>query len=153
MLNCVRLFGTPWTLAHQVPSVHGNSQERILEWVAPSFSKRFSQSSDQIQVSCMSPAFQADSLPLSHWGSLCIVVFMFFFFLWDIFETGYFLLFQGMIVGGSFSVPKFMMIPFIHRPRRAVLFSFVTIRYLRAYMTEVMVLQTQSFNLSSTKHC
>ena len=31
-----------------------------------------------------------------------------FFFLTDIFETGYFLLFQGMIVRGSFSVPKFM---------------------------------------------
>ena len=86
MLNCVRLFGTPWTVAHQAPSVHGNSQKRILEWVATSFSKRFSQSSDQIQVFCMSPAFQADSLPLSHGGSLWIVVYMrFFFFFWEIF--------------------------------------------------------------------
>ena len=29
---------TPWTVAHQVPSVHGISQMRILEWVAISFS-------------------------------------------------------------------------------------------------------------------
>ena len=35
----VRLFATPWTVAHQAPlSVHGILQARILEWVAISFS-------------------------------------------------------------------------------------------------------------------
>ena len=34
VFNCSRLFGTPWTVAHQAPSVHGIFQARILEWVA-----------------------------------------------------------------------------------------------------------------------
>ena len=39
-------FETPWTEASQVPSVHGISQARILEWVAISFSKGSSQPRD-----------------------------------------------------------------------------------------------------------
>ena len=46
-------------------SVHGISQVRILEWVAMSFSRESSQPRDQTE----SPAWQADSLPLSHQGS------------------------------------------------------------------------------------
>ena len=43
MLCPVRLFVTPWTVAHQAPLVHGISQARILEWVAISFSRGSSQ--------------------------------------------------------------------------------------------------------------
>ena len=33
---CLTL-ATPWTVAHQAPSVHGISQARMLEWVAISW--------------------------------------------------------------------------------------------------------------------
>ena len=33
-LSCVRLFATPWTVAHQAPWSMGILQARILEWVA-----------------------------------------------------------------------------------------------------------------------
>ena len=46
--------------------VHGILQARILEWLAVSFSSRFSQPRDWTQVS---PALQADSYLLSHKGS------------------------------------------------------------------------------------
>ena len=62
---------TPWTVAH-LPgsSVHGIFQAQILEWVAIFSSRGFSPSRDQTPVSHTSPALQADSLPLSHQGSL-----------------------------------------------------------------------------------
>ena len=47
-LSCVRLFVTPWAIAHQAPLVgyrgnfHRNFQARILEWVAISYSRRCS---------------------------------------------------------------------------------------------------------------
>ena len=41
-------------------SVHGISQARMLEWVAPSFSREFSLTQD---LNPRSPALQADSLP------------------------------------------------------------------------------------------
>ena len=37
----VRLFATPWTVAHQAPSIHGIFYARVLEWVAISFSRGF----------------------------------------------------------------------------------------------------------------
>ena len=40
LVSCVRLFATPWTVAHQTPSIRGIFQARILERVATSFSKR-----------------------------------------------------------------------------------------------------------------
>ena len=46
-------------------SVHGISQARILEWAAVSFSRG---SSWPKPIKPASPALQADSLPLSHWG-------------------------------------------------------------------------------------
>ena len=52
VLSCcrVRLFVTPWTVAHQAPLSMGILQARILEWVAkPSF-KGSSQPWDQTQV-------------------------------------------------------------------------------------------------------
>ena len=48
LLHCVWLFGTPWTVACQVPV----SQARILEWVAFPFSRGSSWLRDQTQVSC-----------------------------------------------------------------------------------------------------
>ena len=47
-------------------SVHGISQARMLEWVAISFSGGSSQPRDQTHVSCESPVWHEDSLPLSH---------------------------------------------------------------------------------------
>ena len=52
-LSHVRLFATPWTVAHSGSSVHGILQARILEWVAISFSRGSSQLRDQTWVSCI----------------------------------------------------------------------------------------------------
>ena len=41
---------TTWTVVHQAPSVHGISQARILEWVAISFSRGYSQPREQLSV-------------------------------------------------------------------------------------------------------
>ena len=57
-LRRVRLFATPWIVAN------GIFQERVLEWVAISFSRGSSWPRDQTQVS-----LQAEALPLSHQGS------------------------------------------------------------------------------------
>ena len=49
LVSHVRLFATPWTVAHQAPLSMGIFQARILEWVAmPSSQRR-----DHIQVSCI----------------------------------------------------------------------------------------------------
>ena len=57
MLNhfdCVQLFVTLWTIAHQVPLSMGILQARILEWVAmPSF-RGSSQPRDQTHISYVS---------------------------------------------------------------------------------------------------
>ena len=53
-------------------SVHGISQARVLEWIAISFYKVSSQPKDRShgpKIHLMSPALQADSLPLSCQGS------------------------------------------------------------------------------------
>ena len=39
LLSCVRLFGTPWTVARQAPLSMGILQAGILEWVAIPFSR------------------------------------------------------------------------------------------------------------------
>ena len=54
MLNLVQLFATPWTISPPASSVHGIFQARILEWVAISYSRGFSQLGDQTHVSCLS---------------------------------------------------------------------------------------------------
>ena len=61
-------FVTPWTVAHQAPLSMGISQSRIPQWVVIFFSRGFSQPRDKP----MSPAWQADSLPLNHPGSLIL---------------------------------------------------------------------------------
>ena len=50
-LSRVRLFASPWTVAHRAPLEHGIFQARILEWVAISFSRGSFQPRDQTQVS------------------------------------------------------------------------------------------------------
>ena len=50
-LSRVRLFVTPWTVAHQTPLSLGILQARILEWVAMPSSRGSSQSRYQTQVS------------------------------------------------------------------------------------------------------
>ena len=84
-LSHVRLFATPWTVARQAPlfmgfsrqeywrapgsSVHGISQERILEWVAISSSQRFFQPRNQICISCVScTASEFFTTELLNWG-------------------------------------------------------------------------------------
>ena len=45
-LGRVRLFATPWTVAHQAPLSVGILQTRILEWVAKTSSRVSSQPRD-----------------------------------------------------------------------------------------------------------
>ena len=42
MLSCVRLFATPWTVAHWPPLSMEFFQARMLDWVAISYSKESS---------------------------------------------------------------------------------------------------------------
>ena len=49
---CDPIDGRPWG-----SSVHGIFQARILEWVAISFARRYSQSRNQTQVSCIARKF------------------------------------------------------------------------------------------------
>ena len=57
-LSCIRLFATPWTVAHQAP-LHGILQARILEWVAISFFRDL----PKPKTEPGSPVSQANSLP------------------------------------------------------------------------------------------
>ena len=54
LLSCVQLFGTPMDCNPTGSSVHVIFQERILEWMAISFSRGSSQPRDQTCVSCVS---------------------------------------------------------------------------------------------------
>ena len=51
LLSRVWLFVTPWTVAHQVPLVHGIFQARLLEWVAISYSRASARPRDRTRVS------------------------------------------------------------------------------------------------------
>ena len=64
-------FATPWTIAHQAPLSMGfPGKERILEWVAISFSGDLPDPGIEPES-----ALQAGSLPLSHWGRpLCWIL-------------------------------------------------------------------------------
>ena len=57
VLSCfshVRLFVTPWTVAHRAPLSMGIFQARILEWVAAPFSRGSSRPRDQTHISYIS---------------------------------------------------------------------------------------------------
>ena len=51
LVNCVRLFETPWIVAHQMPLSMGFPRQRILEWVAMLSFRGSSKPRDQTQVS------------------------------------------------------------------------------------------------------
>ena len=61
-LSHVRLFVTPWTVAHQAPLSMGILQARILEWVAMPSSRASSQPRDQTQVSRIAGRFLTSEL-------------------------------------------------------------------------------------------
>ena len=62
------LFCDPMDCSPPGSSVHGISQTRILEWVSTPSSRDLPNSGTE-SASPVAPALQADSLPLSHWGS------------------------------------------------------------------------------------
>ena len=64
-LDTVSRLCDPMDCSPPGASVHGTSQARILEWVAISFSGDVL----GLGIEPASPAWQADSLPLSHQGS------------------------------------------------------------------------------------
>ena len=72
----VQLFVT-MDYSPPVFSIRGILQARILDWVAVPSSRGSSQQRDQTLAS---PTLQADSLPLSHWGSPHIHISLLFFF-------------------------------------------------------------------------
>ena len=49
--QCIRLFATPWILAHKAPLSMGILQAKILEWVAMPSSRWSSQPRDRIHIS------------------------------------------------------------------------------------------------------
>ena len=54
LLSCAWQFCDPTDWSLPGSSVHGISKARVMEWVVISFSREFSQHSDQAQVSCIS---------------------------------------------------------------------------------------------------
>ena len=68
MLSPVRLFATPWTVAHQAPLSMGILQARILEWVAMPSSRGSSQVSIQVSNPGL-PHCRQILYRLSHQGS------------------------------------------------------------------------------------
>ena len=71
LVSHVRLFVTPWTVAHQAPLSMGILQARILEWIAMPFSRRSSWPRDWTHVSCFAGFFTvwATRGTLPHWLS------------------------------------------------------------------------------------
>ena len=63
-LSCVKLFETPWTVAHQAPLSVGILQARILEWVAMPSSSFSTQRSNPGLLNCRQILYH-----LSHKGS------------------------------------------------------------------------------------
>ena len=62
-------LGDPMDCSPPGSFVHGIFQARLLEWIAIPFSRGFS----WCRIRLESPALQADSLPLSHQGSPCLL--------------------------------------------------------------------------------
>ena len=56
-LSHIRLFATPWTIAHQAPLSMGITQASTLEWVAMPSSRGSFQPEDWTQVSCIAGRF------------------------------------------------------------------------------------------------
>ena len=70
-LSRVRLFAAPWTIAHQAPLSTGFSRQAY--WSGLPFPSPGDLPDPEVEpASPVSPALLADSLPLSHLGSLCL---------------------------------------------------------------------------------
>ena len=70
-LSCARLFATLWTVARQAPLSMGLSRQEC--WSGLPFSPPGDLPDPGVKpASPVSPALQADSLPLSHLGSHCM---------------------------------------------------------------------------------
>ena len=63
LLTHVRLFASPWSVAHGLSSVYGILQARTLEWVAISSTGGYSWPESPV-----SPASQEESLPTEPLG-------------------------------------------------------------------------------------
>ena len=76
VLNHVRVFATPWTIAHQaLLSVHGIFQAGILDWVATSYSRVFPTQGSNLHLLGLLH-WQASSLPLVPPGkSVCLYAY------------------------------------------------------------------------------
>ena len=67
-LSCVRLFVTPWTVAHQAPLSMGFSRQE--NWSGLPCPPPGDLPNPRIEpMSPEAPELQVDSLPLSYWGS------------------------------------------------------------------------------------
>ena len=74
-LSCVQLFVTLWTVACQASLSMGFSRQE--NWSGlPCPPLGYPPNPGIEPASYASPAFQADSLPLSHRGSLCVCVYV-----------------------------------------------------------------------------
>ena len=69
LLSCVRCFATPCTVAHQAPVTMRFSRQEY--WSGLPYPTQGSLPTPEVKQACtVSFALQADSLLLSHWGSL-----------------------------------------------------------------------------------
>ena len=66
--SCVQLFATPWTVACRAPMSVGFSRQECLSGLPFPFPGYLPDPGSEY-LSPVAPALQADSLPLSHWGS------------------------------------------------------------------------------------
>ena len=72
MLSCVQLFATLWTVAQQAPLSMGFARQEYRSGLPfPSPGNLPDPGVEPLPP--MSPALQADSLPLSHWGRTILV--------------------------------------------------------------------------------
>ena len=67
-LSRVQPFVTPWTVAHQTPLSMGFSRQEYWSGLPGPLPGDLSNPGIEL-ASPVSPALEADSLPLSHWGS------------------------------------------------------------------------------------
>ena len=84
----VSLLGHVWPFCERIDcsppgfSIHGIFQGIILEWGAISFSKWSSWPRGRTSNFCQVSALQADSLPLSHWGSTNYIYDLLYIYIW-----------------------------------------------------------------------
>ena len=73
--SCVGLC-EPMDCSPPGSSVHGILQARILAWVAMPSSREIFPTRDLTHILCVSPAFQADSLPTGQPGKYCLYIML-----------------------------------------------------------------------------